>query len=125
MATLLEDIEAALASCVPVGGAWPLVNTNEPPLIDGSGQYAPFIVFQRVVSTDNVSLQGPSDVQNTLLQVDIFAPTLSAAETVRVATDAALLALAPTTRCVPKSSQDLYEAPASLYRILRQYSLWR
>lgn len=128
MTTLLEDLQAALTACVPIGKAWPIVNTSEAPateLVGSETVVAPYIVWQRIVSTDNVNLQGPSNVQNTHLQVDIFAPRLADAEAVREAVDAALLALAPTTRVISLTSQDLYEESVKLYRIVREFSVWR
>jgi hypothetical protein len=124
MTTLIQDVQAALAPCVPTGGAWYCVNMREPPAEDGGGRVAPFIVWQRIASVDNVTLQGPSNLQNTRLQVDIFAPHVEDAESVRVAADAALAA-AFGSKILPLSSQDVYEAPARLVRIIREYSLWR
>jgi hypothetical protein len=119
--SLLSDIQAALAACVPVGGAWPSVNTQEPPSTAADGSVAPYIVWQRVVSVDNVTLGGPSDLQNTRLQVDVFAPRLVDAEAVRVAVDAAMGGIG----AIPLSSQDLYEEVPKLFRIIREFSIWR
>lgn len=121
MATLLEDVQAALAACVPTGGAWYGVNTKEPPAKATDGTVAPFIVWQRIVSTDNVCLSGPSNLQNTRVQVDIMAPRISTADGVRDAVDAAMVAIG----AIPISSQDLYEEVPKLFRILREFSLWR
>jgi len=121
MPSLIDDVQAALEALVPTGGAWYGLNMREPPATDGSGNVAPFIVWQRIASVDNVTLQGPSNLQNTRLQVDILAPQVTAAETVREAADAALVALG----AIPLSSQDVYEAPARLVRIIREYSIWR
>lgn len=118
--TILDTVQAALAPCVTTGGAWYAVNTRQPPSLAGDGSVAPFIVWQRVVSVDNVTLQGPSNLQNTRLQVDIFAPRISDADAVCTAVEAAMNALG----AIPISAQDLYEDVPKLYRILREFSLW-
>jgi hypothetical protein len=121
MTTLLEDVAAALDAIVPIGGAWPGMNMLEPPAKAADGTVAPYIVFLRVISVDNVNLQGPSNVQNTRLQVDIFAPRYSDAESTRLAVDAAMDGM----RAIPLSCQDVYEDVPKLFRITREFSLWR
>lgn len=121
MASLFEDIQAALVGCAAPGGAWYAVNTSE--VANGPGTSAPFIVWQRIVSTDNVSLLGPSNLQNTRFQVDVFAPRIADAVALMDTVEAAMLA-APIS-AIPVSSQDLYEEPVKLFRISRDFSAWR
>jgi hypothetical protein len=75
MATILETVQAILQPLAS-GGSWPGVNTTEPLALDSAGIVRPFITFQRVVGSDNVSLGGPSATQQTRVQVDYFAPGL-------------------------------------------------
>ena len=118
MATFLEVVQALLDPLAPAGSFYG-INPTEPLALDGDA-IAAFIVWQRVVSTDNVSLAGPSNVQNTRIQVDFFAPRITAADSMRRAADAALAALL----AVPLTSQDIYEEPVRLWRISRDYSIW-
>lgn len=115
MLTLRQQLAGALNPLV-AGGAWYQINTSEPCVY-------PFIVFTRIVSTTNVSLQGASDLQNTRVQVDIFLRDPSTLETLEKAVDAAIAAAFPNTS-IPISTQDLYEDAVKAYRSLREYSIW-
>ena len=66
MTTLIQDVQALLSGLSPAGGVWYAINTTEPPAY-------PYIVWQRIVSVANVSLGGPSNRQNTRIQIDIVA----------------------------------------------------
>jgi hypothetical protein len=115
VSTLRQQLAAALNPLV-TGGAWFQVNTAEPPVY-------PFIVFTRIVSTVNVNLQGPSDLQNTRVQVDIFLRDPSTLEALEAAVDSSIAAAFPNTS-IPISTQDLYEDAVKAYRSLREYSIW-
>lgn len=115
MTTLVQDLEAALDP-VAAGGAWYQVNTTEPPVF-------PFIVFTRIVSSTNNNLEGPSDLQNTRVQVDLFTLKASEVESLSDAIDAAMTAQFGN-RSIQISSQDLYEDPVKAFRVLREYSVW-
>lgn len=115
MTVLLQDIQTALAP-LATGGVWYGVNDSQPAV-------APFIVYSRVVSTTNNSLQGPSDLQNTRVQVDVYARTIAQAESISDAVAVAMQS-GPWRSSVALSSQDFYEADPRLYRISRDFSVW-
>lgn len=112
--TLIEDVQALL-NPLAAGGCWYGVNTTEPP------NY-PFIVWQRVVSTSNVTLQGASNLQNTRIQIDIYSRQISEAVAIENALEAVFAN--STIGNVPISSQDMYEDAVKAYRIMKDYSVW-
>ena len=114
MTTLIEDLQAVLNPLV-AGGCWYQVNTAQPPVF-------PYIVFLDVVSSTNVTFKGPSDLQNSRIQIDVYSPTASATINAAKAIDAAMQASALNN--VPISSQGFYESDVKLFRQLREYSVW-
>jgi hypothetical protein len=114
MSTLIEDLRTLL-NPLAAGGAWYQVNSTEPPVY-------PFITFARISSSANVSMQGPSDVQNTRIQVDIYSPSIAEAVGIETAVESAFAAW--TTQNVPLTSQDLYEDVIRAYRISKDFSVW-
>ena len=124
MATLIETLQGVL-NPLATGGAWYAVNTTEPLALDTFGAVKPFIVFLRVINSDNVSLSGPSSMQSSRVQVDYFAPRISDANALQKAGDAALFAAFPAPlACIPQTSQDFFEEPVRLFRVSRDYSIW-
>ena len=115
MTTLVEDLQTLLSTLSLAGGSWYAVNTSEPPTY-------PFIVFQRVVSSPNVTLDGPSDLQNTRVQFDIFSRQVSEAVAIEAALEAAMVAWSVSN--VPLSSQDIPEPEVKAFRISKDYSVW-
>lgn len=114
MTTLVEDVQAVL-NPLAAGGAWYMVNTMQPPTF-------PFIVWQRIVSTSNNTLDGPTDTQNTRIQIDIYSRSVAEAESIEAALEAVMKS-APFTN-VPISSQDLYEPEVRAFRVMKDYSVW-
>jgi hypothetical protein len=124
MATLIETVQAILQP-LATGGSWPLVNTTEPLATDASGAVKPYIVFQRIVSSDNNSLSGASVMQQTRLQVDYFATRILDAVALSKAGDAAMFAgFQKPFACTALTSQDFFEEPVRLFRVSRDYSIW-
>ncbi len=119
--SLLTEIQAVL-SPLAAGGSWYASNTTQPLAVGADGQVLPYIVWQRIVSVDNVSLSGPSGLQQTRIQIDIFAPRIMDAEAIRVAMDAALLVAGFPV--IPESLQDFYDDAAKLFRVMREFSVW-
>lgn len=115
MTTLVQDINAALVALVPAGGVWNAVNTAEPAVF-------PYVVFLRVISTSNNSLGGPSDLQNTRIQVDVIDRQYSSAAGLARQVQAALLAAFAT--CIPLSSFDVYEDAIKAFRVSADFSIW-
>lgn len=112
---LIEDVGALLAALAPAGGVWYAAKTKQEAVY-------PYIVFQRVISVANVTLGGPSNLQNTRLQIDLYGDTLSALVALETALEAAMAAWA--VQNVPLTSQDLYEEEVGLYRISKDFSIW-
>lgn len=115
MTTLIQDIQALLVPLAPAGGVWYAINTTQPPVY-------PFIVWTRVVSAANAVLQGPTDLQNTRIQVDIYSRRISEASALEVAVEAAFVGWA--VQNVPISSMDGFEEEVRAYRITKDYSVW-
>ena len=115
MTTLVEDLQSLL-NPLATGGAWYGANTQQPPVL-------PYIVFQRITSTANVALGGSSAMQNTRVQIDIYAERQSDCESVEQTIESAFSAW-PTWQNVPLLSQDFYEQEVRLYRVSKDYSVW-
>lgn len=117
MSTLMQDIGAVLAALQPARKdfAWVAINTAEPPVY-------PYVIYQRIVSTFNNSLSGPSDLQNTRLQVDVFGRGYTAAAALAQQIGAAMLEAFPTA--IPLSSFDVYEDAVKAHRISTDFSIW-
>lgn len=116
MTVLVEDVYTLLSTLAPAGGVWPMVNSA------GAPAY-PYIVFQRVVSVDNVALGGRSVMQNTRLQIDVYALSYLQADALATAIDSAFASWA-LWQNVPIAQQDLYEDSVKAFRISRDYSVW-
>lgn len=115
MSAILDQFAMALQSVQAPGGAWYGVNTSQPLV-------APFITMQRIASASNVTLLGPSDLQSTRMQIDVFSETIKEADAYMKAVDAALSAVFGAA-AVPGVSQDLYEAPVKLWRITKDFTV--
>ena len=115
MTTLVEDIQTLLSTLTPAGGVWYGVNTAEPPVF-------PYIVWIRVASVPNVSLGGPSDLQNTHIQIDILSRQVSELVALESALEGAMAAWG--VQNVPVGTQDLYEEPVRAWRVSKEYSIW-
>lgn len=116
--TLLEQINTEL-SPLATGKAWYSVNeaqaaTNEDPY--------PFITVQRVGSDPIVTMQGPSELQNTRIQIDIHARSILEADALKRQVEATMAAW--TLQNVPLSSVDLFDEVARVHRIVLDYSIW-
>ena len=114
MTTLIEDIQALL-NPLAAGGAWYAVNTSEPPVF-------PYIVWQRIVSTSNNTFAGPSDLQNTRIQIDVYA--LKVSDMSAIETSIEVVMAGASIKNVLLSSEDLYESELRAYRCSKDYSVW-
>jgi hypothetical protein len=119
--TLIQDVQALLDP-IALGGAFYAFNPNEPLQKDAAGAVLPFIVWQRVVSADNVTLEGASGLQNTRIQVDIYAPRIEDAALLQRGVDLSF-ARGPLN-AIPLTCQDLFEDAVRLHRIIREFSVW-
>lgn len=115
MSTLIEDVGAVLATAAPAGGIWYGVNTLE------QAQY-PYVVYTRIVSSTNNTLAGPTDLQNTRIQVDVFGLTIAETSVLEAAVEAAMAA-APFAS-IQLSQQDSYESAVKAFRCSADFSVW-
>lgn len=115
---LLDQLQTLLAP-LAAGGAWYGLNAAQPPVY-------PYITWQRITSTTSNTLDGPTNLQNTRVQVDIFSPDIYAANAIGIALDAAMQAasVAGTLTNVQLSSQDIYEFDVRCHRITKDFSVW-
>lgn len=113
MSTLIEDLQALLAPLAAGGAHYAIAETPAT---------QPYIVWQRIDSVPNVALSGPSALQNTRVQIDIYATTVQAAVAIEVALEAAFAA--SSMQNVPVLSQEFFENDTRLYRISKDYSVW-
>lgn len=120
MPTLLQDV-AALLKPVSMGRAWyGQMPTSALPSESGA-IVQPFVVWQRIVSTDVVDLDGADGLQDIHLQVDIYAPRIDDADRLRRQIDKAFATWPHET--IPVSQQDITESAVGLCRIVREYNL--
>lgn len=110
--SLQTDLQSVLAP-LATGGAWNLRAVQN--------TVAPYIVWQRVVSTINNSTLGASDVQNTRVQVDAYARDYP---TVVSLARAIAAAVAGGFNGVRLSEQDFFEDDTKLYRVSQDFSVW-
>lgn len=114
MAALLTQLQSLLQP-LAVGGAWPMVNTAEPPVY-------PFIVYQRVVSISNDTFDGPSDLQSTRVQVDVYSRSVSEVDAIGTAVANAFADWSVPNS--PLSSADLSDPVVKAYRTTQDFSIW-
>jgi hypothetical protein len=112
--TLIQDLQALLLP-LTAGGAWYGANTQEPPTY-------PYISWVRISSSPNVTLQGPSALQNTRIQIDVFSLSATESKSISSALESAFNGSAITN--VPLSSAVQYEDMVRAYRITKDYSVW-
>ena len=118
MTTLVQDIDAALAALAPAGGVWNGANTREP----AGAAVVPYIIFLRIVSTVNNSLSGPSNLQNTRVQIDVLDRTYSSAAALAEQVAVAIATAFPQS--VQVSSFDTYESVVKAHRVSSDFSIW-
>lgn len=114
--TLSEQIQAALAAIAPAGGVWQDACTASPPTY-------PYAVWQFVSSTINNSLYGPSDLQQSRVQVDVYSMAVVERRTLSDAVTAAMLG-GPWPSCVQIDEQSLFEDQTRIYRKILDFSIW-
>lgn len=114
MASLIEQTVSVLAG-IATGGVHYAINKSETIA-------TPYIVFLRVASAPNTAMQGPSDLQNTRLQIDVYAKTV--AELDALGKQIAATFAAWSVKNVPIMSVDFFETDTKLFRTTKDYSVW-
>lgn len=115
MTTLIQDVQTLLAALAPAGGVSYGLNTASPTTY-------PYIVWRRIASAPNVSLRGPSLLQNTRLQIDIYSRTVSEVTAIETALEATFAAW--SVQNAPLLSSDLVDPDTRAFRVIKEYSVW-
>jgi hypothetical protein len=115
--TLATQLQAVLAPAV-AGGAFYGENTLE----GGEATVYPYVTYLRVSSPTNNTLGGPTDLQNTRVQVDLYSDTAAGLDAAQPAVLAAM-AGAPFTS-LQLTSQDAFESAIRVYRRSFDFSVW-
>jgi hypothetical protein len=100
----------------------PVVDGASFPNLAAQDALPPYIVYQRIVSVTHNNLQGPSDLQNTRVQIDAYAKTYAGVQQTAAAVRAAMQD-APFSN-VQLTEQDFYEPEVRLHRVSLDYSIW-
>lgn len=115
--TLQADVRAALAGVAALGGRVSYGTNLAQPTV------YPHAVFLFVSSVANVALGGPSNVQNTRVQVDVYSQDAGQADTLIDAVTAAMLA---AFKVGGYTSQDFPPDPdTKAFRMSCDFSVWR
>jgi len=114
MTNLVQDVQALLAALAPAGGVHYGINEGAP--------VYPYIVWLRVASTPNVSLRGPSALQNTRLQIDIYSRQVSELVAIDAAVEAAFAAW--SVQNAPLLEFDVVDPDTRAYRRVKEFSVW-
>lgn len=108
-----EQLQAVLA---------PLVAGKSFPNLAAQDATPPYIVYQRVVSVTHNNLLGPSDLQNTRVQIDVYAKTYGQAQA--MAEDVRTAMQVAGFSNIQLSEQDFFEVEVRLHRVSLDYSIW-
>ena len=108
-----EQLQAVLA---------PLVGGSSFPNLAAQEAVPPYIVYQRIVSITHNNLLGPSDLQNTRVQIDAYAKTYAQAQ--QIASDIRLAMQTAGFTNLQISEQDFFETEVRLHRVSLDYSIW-
>lgn len=108
------QIQALLGALVS-GRCYPIVNTS-------TDIVSPYITFQVVAATPEVTLSGPSGTENMRVQVDVWAETFGGSKLLASQVKAAMQTASFVN--VPVMSQDRYEEVTQEYRVSMDYSIW-
>jgi hypothetical protein len=115
MATIIEQTTTLLRGAGAAGGVFFAVNTEQPPTY-------PFIVFQLLASPSNTTFDGPSDLQSSLIQVDILARSAAMAELLGVMV--ADLFAASDVPNAPQTKARGYEEAIKAFRVSQDFLAW-
>ena len=111
---IIEETLETLLKPLATGSCWPLVAPDKPA--------TPYIVYQNISNTPEVTLSDGVPINNTRMQIDVYAKSYKDVKAVAAAVVTAMATAAFTN--VPLQNQDLYEQDVKLYRVQMDYSLW-
>ena len=110
---ILEQLQAVLG---------PLVGGSSFPNLAAQEALPPYIVYQRIVSITHNNLQGPSDLQNTRVQIDAYAKTYAHVQQIAAQVRQAMQGAGFINLQI--SEQDFFETEVRLHRVSLDYSIW-
>jgi hypothetical protein len=108
-----EQVFSALAPLVS-GRVYPNTAPDKPT--------TPYIVYTRVASTPENTLDDGQSIQQTRLQIDIYDKTYAGVQALAQLVEAALT-VAPIG-AIQLLDQDQYEPEVKLHRVIHDYSIW-
>lgn len=109
--SILTDIKTAVGALV-AGRCYPLIAPEKP--------VAPYAVYFQVANAPEVTMETTVPVENSRIQVDIYAKTYAEAQSLAESTRDAMMTLG----AVPLLSVDLFEQEVKLYRVAQDFSIW-
>lgn len=114
MTTLVEQVQAIL-NPLAAGGSSFGMNFKQPPIY-------PYITFFRVVNATDMTMDGPTDMQSTPVQIDCWSKSVSEVMALAASVQAAMLAGlvigAITVRDLPPDPE------VKVYRVSLDFNCW-
>lgn len=113
--TLYEQLVALLLNATDAADRiYPNVAADKPP--------RPYIVYTRISSASENVLEGPTSLVNTRVQIDLYADSYVAVQTLASQVDALMQGWA--LQNVSNPAVDQYEPDVLLHRVILDYSIW-
>lgn len=112
MMTIQEQLLAQIGGIAPTHA-----------IIAPQNSVLPYITYQRISNQVNNTLANGPSIDNTRMQIDIFASTYASAQTVAQAVTAAMKAW--SVQNVKLLEYDLYESDVRVFRVLMDFSIWQ
>ena len=94
------------------------------PLVAPEKVSAPYIVYSRISSTPENTLDGGATIDLVRIQVDTYANTYSAVKSLAESVRSAMESSA-SIKATLQSDQDLFEPDLKFYRISQDYYVWQ
>jgi hypothetical protein len=108
--SVLSDIQSAVQGVV--GKCYPMVAPEKPPI--------PYAVYFQVANSPEVTTDNTIPIENTRVQIDVYASTYAQVQQLSGDVRTALLNIG----AVPIMAQDLYEDEVKLFRVMQDFSIW-
>lgn len=112
MSTIQEQLVAYLQ---PIAALHPMLAPQNAAL--------PYVTYQRVANSVNNVLSGPPSIDNTRIQLDVWAASYPDAQALAQSITAAMQQWA--VQNVLLTSYDLYEQDVQVFRVLLEFSIWQ
>jgi hypothetical protein len=113
----------ASAESITYGALKALVNGRVYPVVPPAGVSRPFVVYQSVGGVDETTFDGADTLQNSRMQVSVWATSRSEAATIIQQVRAALTA-EPVLGVPIGAPVSVYEDDTKLYGSQQDFSIW-